>query len=73
MSLIFIEVEAEVTDIIPFITEVMSEAEEITDRGPMVETEEDTFLLEPNPEVLVIHEGHIEGQIPTEIEGIADK
>ena len=54
-------------------TEVITEVEEITDRRFMIEMEGDTPPLYPNPEVTIIHKGHIEGWIPPEIEVTADK
>ena len=52
----------------------MIEAEEMSDSGPMIGKEEDILLLEPNPEVITIQEGHSrEGEIVTEIEVTADK
>ena len=72
MSLTFIEVEAEVAEIFPVMIEIMTEEEEITDRGLMIETEENTLLLDPNLEAKTIPEGHIQCQIIIETDVIAD-
>ena len=39
----------------------------------MIEIEQVSLLLEPNTEVIIIQEGHIEGQIAIEIELTGDK
>ena len=53
-------------------TEPMIEAEEISDKGLMIEIEGDILLSDRNPEVITIQVGHTEGHTITEIEVTAD-
>ena len=73
MSLIIIEAETEVAEIIPVMTVAMIEAEAITQKGLTIEIEENIFLVEANPEVIIIPEDHTEDEIITEIDVTADK
>ena len=49
-------------------TEDMTDAEEITDRGLMTDTKEDICLFYLNPEVLIIQQDHREGETIVHIE-----
>ena len=53
-------------------TEVMTEADEMTDRGLMIEIEKDTSLRKPNPEAFVIQEDHLGAQTTIYLEEKVD-
>ena len=52
--------------------QVMTEAEEIIDKGIMTGIEEDICLLDPNPEGIILQEAPITGRIINIIELTAD-
>ena len=60
--------EEEVTGIIPVMTQVMTEVEEILDKGHMIETEEGSLHCKRDPEITIIQEGHTEDKISIEKE-----
>ena len=72
LSLIFIEVEAEATEIIPTMTEVMKEAEEILDQGHIIEREEGIILSEADPDATVIKKGLTEEKANMQTEVTVD-
>ena len=55
------------TQIIPALTEIMTEAEEILDKGDVIESEEGILHSEADPDLTVIKEGHREDKTTIKI------
>ena len=68
----FTDLDAEVAEIIPVMTEVMTEAEVILHKGHMIETGKCILDLEVDSEVIIIPDGYTEGRTNIEMEVIAD-
>ena len=67
ISLTFIWAESEDTEIIPAMIEVMTEAEEILDRGYKIETVGCILNSELGVDITMIQEGHMEDKTTIEM------